>query len=91
MRAALMLDLTPGLAQLAVPLTEIVPFDAEIDPYQGFPSLEAKRTAYQTWVAHAPRGGTVTMVTPSRHFVMLDQPEEFDRLLFAAIERAAQR
>jgi pimeloyl-ACP methyl ester carboxylesterase len=91
MRAALPLDLTPGLAHLSAPLTEIVPFDAAIDSHQGFTSLKAKQAAYQAWVAHAPYGGTVTMVTPSRHFVMLDQPEKFDRLLFAAIERAVRR
>jgi hypothetical protein len=28
------------------------------------------------------------MIPHSRHFVMLDQPGEFDRALYAAIERA---
>jgi hypothetical protein len=31
------------------------------------------------------------MVSNSRHFVMLDQPAQFDRVLYAAIERAATR
>jgi pimeloyl-ACP methyl ester carboxylesterase len=91
MRAALSLDLTPGLARLKVPLKEIVPFDADIDPHQGFPSLEAKRAAYRAWVAHAPGGGRIMMVPRSRHFVMIDRPREFDRLLFTAIERVAPR
>jgi pimeloyl-ACP methyl ester carboxylesterase len=85
MREALRLDLTPQLQQITVPLTEIVPFDKDIDPYQGSPSLDAKRARYEAFVRHAPRG-TVVMIDHARHFVMIDQPRLFDRALYAAIE-----
>ena len=49
MRAALTFDLTPQLSAIRVPFTEIVPFDSTIDPYRGFPSLDAKRRAYETY------------------------------------------
>jgi pimeloyl-ACP methyl ester carboxylesterase len=84
MKAALLLDLTPQLHDVAIPLTEIVPFDSTIDPYQGFASEAAKRAAYSTWLAHAQKS-SVIMIDHSRHFVMLDQPATFDRVLFATI------
>ena len=87
MRAALVLDLSPGLRNIPIPLTEIVPSDSVIDPYRGFASETAKRAAYEKWLADAPHG-SVIMIPHSRHFVMLDQPGEFDRALYAAIERA---
>ena len=83
--AALRLDVTPQLAQVTVPLTEIVPFDKDIDPYQGFSTLDAKRARYQAFLSHAPHG-SLTMIDHSRHFVMIDQPREFDRALYAAID-----
>jgi pimeloyl-ACP methyl ester carboxylesterase len=85
MREALRLDLTPKLKQITVPLTEIVPFDKDIDPYQGFPSLDSKSAQYRAFVSHAPRG-TVVMIDHSRHFVMIDQPQAFDRALYTAID-----
>jgi pimeloyl-ACP methyl ester carboxylesterase len=85
MREALRLDLTPQLKRITAPLTEIVPFDKEIDPYQGFPSLDTKRARYRAFVSHAPRG-TLVMIDHSRHFVMIDQPRVFDRALYAAID-----
>jgi pimeloyl-ACP methyl ester carboxylesterase len=84
MSEALLLDLTPGLAQVTVPLVEIVPFDPNIDPHQGFASLSAKRARYATFLSHAPHG-SLTMIDHSRHFVMIDQPGAFDRALYAAI------
>lgn len=86
MKAALSLDLTPGLSRISVPFTVIIPFDPRIDPYVGFKSALAKRAAYDAWVAHTPRG-RVVMITPSRHFVMLDQPVRFETALESAIER----
>jgi pimeloyl-ACP methyl ester carboxylesterase len=86
MRAALSLDLTPGLSAIAVPLTAIVPFDPQIDPYQGFPTEDRKRAAYAKWVARAPRG-EVIVIEPARHFVMFDRPEKFEQALDSAISR----
>ena len=85
MQAALSLDLTPQLNVIRVPFTEIIPFDPQIDPYQGFKTKEQKLEAYQQWIAHAPHG-TIQVITPSRHFVMIDQPKAFEEALEAAIE-----
>lgn len=86
MKAALSLDLTAGLRKIRVPLTAIVPFDSVIDPYVGFNTAAEKLHAYQRWVAHA-QNGEVVMILGSRHFVMIDRPDEFE----AAIERAIDR
>jgi len=87
--AALLLDLSTQLASVASPLTEIVPFDTTVDPYVGFASLAAKTAAYQKFLAHAPRA-TLVMIDHSRHFVMIDQPDPFDRALYAAIDADAK-
>jgi pimeloyl-ACP methyl ester carboxylesterase len=86
MRAALTLDLTPDLRDIRVPLTVMIPFDPDIDPYQGFQSKEAKLAAYVRWVAAVPNA-KVTLVTPSRHFVMFDQPVTFQQDLETALLR----
>ena len=88
MSDALRLDLTPELAKVTVPLTEIVPFDKDIDPYQGFSSLSAKSDRYRAFLSHAPHG-SLKMIDHSRHFVMIDQPKAFDRALYAAIDAQA--
>jgi pimeloyl-ACP methyl ester carboxylesterase len=88
MRAALTLDLTPGLKTISAPLVEIVPFDRVIDPYQGFPTFAAKRSAYTRWLANAPYG-RVVMIDRSRHFMLFDQPAAFDRALMSAVNSAA--
>ena len=90
MTDALLLDLTPYLQAVTVPLTAIVPFDSAMDGYQGFASATAKRSAYAAWIAQA-RMGSVIMIERSRDFVMFDQPATFDRALFATIDRDAQR
>ena len=87
LRAALTLDLTPGLSLIRVPFTAIVPFDKEIDPYNGFKSREAKRAAYVRWASHA-RYGSVILIDNSRHFVMFDQPTLFAQALLSAVSRS---
>jgi hypothetical protein len=64
----------------------IIPFDAQIDPYQGFKTEADKLAAYNAWVAHA-RHGKVIMITGSRHFVMIDRPRAFEMALESAIAR----
>ncbi|MGC2405579.1 MAG: alpha/beta hydrolase [Candidatus Cybelea sp.] len=86
MRSALTLDLTPELQRIRVPLTVIIPFDSDIDPYQGFQSKAAKLAAYVRWVAKVPEP-KVVLVTPSRHFVMFDQPVTFQQDLETALLR----
>lgn len=85
MKAALLLDLTPRLSMISIPLKEIVPFDSTIDPYQGYANIGGKRAAYIAFLAHAPNGSLV-MIDHSRHFVMIDQPAAFDHALYSAIE-----
>lgn len=84
LRAALSLDLTPKLSAIRVPFREIVPFDHRIDPYLGDKTLSMKQARYQTWVRHAPHG-SVVMIDRSRHFVLFDQPQAFERALRATI------
>ncbi|HEY4434093.1 MAG TPA: alpha/beta hydrolase [Candidatus Cybelea sp.] len=86
LQAALSLDLTPGLKRIAVPFTAIIPFDPDIDPYQGFKTAAQKQDDYARWVANAP-DGNVVLVTPSRHFVMFDRPQRFEQALEKAISR----
>lgn len=86
MRAALTLNLTPDLQNIRAPLTVIIPFDPGIDPYQGFQSEEAKLAAYVHWVAKVPNA-KVILITPSRHFVMFDQPVKFEQDLETALSR----
>lgn len=89
LRAALSLDLTPGLRSLRAPFVEIVPYDESVDSYRGFRTPAAKRHVYASWVAHAPGGWGVVMVERSRHFVMFDQPALFNRILSSEVDRMA--
>jgi pimeloyl-ACP methyl ester carboxylesterase len=86
MKAALSLDLTPRLSAIRVPFTAIIPYDSQIDPYQGFKTAADKVAAYKAWVAHAS-AGKVIMISGSRHFVMIDRPDAFEAALEAAIAR----
>jgi pimeloyl-ACP methyl ester carboxylesterase len=69
---------------------EIVPFDASIDPYRRFQSLDAKRRAYARWISHAG-DGKVIEIDHSRHFVMVDQPEAFNAALFREVSRVTSK
>lgn len=64
-------DLRPGLAKVTIPFLEIM-------PYEPNPTYTQEQTLafYKSLVAGAPKA-TVVAITPSRHFVMLDQPESF--------------
>ena len=77
-------DIRPALSKVSVPLWEIGPFDATIDPespYNPMPTLAGKLAYYQSLLAGDP-SAKVVMIDDSRHFIMLDQPEK----LFAAID-----
>jgi pimeloyl-ACP methyl ester carboxylesterase len=86
MDAVLTVDVTPRMASISAPFTEIIPFDARIDPDQGFRTGRAKLGAYVVWASHA-RKGRVVMIQPARHFVMLDRPRAFEFALESAIQR----
>jgi pimeloyl-ACP methyl ester carboxylesterase len=77
-------DLRPGLLNVTVPLLEIGPFDASLDPqnpYSPTTSVSEKQAYYQQLLATDPTA-KVQMVDDSRHFIMLDQPAK----LFSAID-----
>lgn len=77
-------DIRPSLSKITVPLLEVGPFDATIDPenpYNPMATLASKQAYYQSLLAGDP-SAKVMMIDDSRHFIMLDQPEK----LFAAID-----
>jgi pimeloyl-ACP methyl ester carboxylesterase len=84
LREVLTMDLRPGLASITVPLLEIAPFDASVDPINPFSpklTLDDKKQYYQKLLSNDPKA-QVVMIDRSRHFIMLDQPAA----LFAAID-----
>lgn len=84
MQEMLAADLRPDLSKVTVPLLEIGPFDATIDPqapYNPLTTLQQKQAYYQSLFAGDPTA-KVVIIDNSRHFIMLDQPEK----LFAAID-----
>ena len=70
----MMTDARPGLAQLKIPVLVLWPYYAE----EGKASDIEK--AYVTQWSKAPQS-KVVKVENSHHFIMLDQPEAFDRAL----------
>lgn len=74
-------DLRPGLKNVSVPLLEISPYYAA-DFDQGPAKMtEAQKTAYyQSLLTGAPHAEVVS-ISPSRHFVMFDQPAKFRKTL----------
>lgn len=72
-------DLRPNLSHIGVPLLEIAPFDASLDPRnpaKPFSSAVEKQAYYQSLVAGAPHAA-VMVIDDARHFVMYDQPAAF--------------
>jgi pimeloyl-ACP methyl ester carboxylesterase len=82
LQADLAADLRPNLAKITAPLLEIAPFvAAETSAAMGQYSTEAEKGAfYRTLLAGVPKLDVVT-IAPARHFVMLDQPERFQKAL----------
>jgi pimeloyl-ACP methyl ester carboxylesterase len=82
----LMLDLRPQLKNARVPIVEIAPFDPSLDPYG--PARIADAGAKQRYYASLFDGApavTVQVITPSRHFIMYDQPQALHAALEAAL------
>jgi pimeloyl-ACP methyl ester carboxylesterase len=80
-------DYRPLLKHANVPILEISPYNAPDFSQPPKAMSEAKKTAYyESLLAGAPQA-TVISISPSRHFVMLDQPAKFqltlDRFLAA--------
>ncbi|MGY3041236.1 pimeloyl-ACP methyl ester carboxylesterase [Rhodanobacter sp. TND4EL1] len=74
-------DGRPGLKQANVPILEISPYNAPDFSTPPMVMTETQKTAYyQSLLANAPNAKVVS-ISPSRHFVMLDQPEKFQQAL----------
>lgn len=80
-------DYRPGLAAAEVPILEVVPYyDKDRRDTQGgpqaamFPDEAGKLAFYRGLLSNAP-DVRVVAVRPSRHFVMLDAPQKFVKIL----------
>ncbi|MDQ6924748.1 MAG: alpha/beta hydrolase [Candidatus Eremiobacteraeota bacterium] len=82
LQADLAADLRPNLAKITVPLLEIAPYSpTENNPVATMHYTEAEKAQYyRSLLAGAPQLDVVT-IAPARHFVMLDQPERFQKAL----------
>lgn len=86
MAADMAADYRSGLKQANLPILEISPYNAPdfaaVAAMSKQPLMtEAQKTAYyQDLLANAPNAKVVS-VSPSRHFVMLDQPVKFQQTL----------
>jgi pimeloyl-ACP methyl ester carboxylesterase len=75
-------DLRPQLPNIGVPLLEISPYNApdfhKAAAMSGQPFMtEADKTAYYEKLLQGVPHAKVVSISPSRHFVMLDQPQKF--------------
>ncbi|MDQ6926526.1 MAG: alpha/beta hydrolase [Candidatus Eremiobacteraeota bacterium] len=82
LQADLAADLRPNLAKITVPVLEIAPYSpAEGNPTAPMHYTEAEKgDYYRSLLAGAPKLDVIT-IAPARHFVMLDQPERFQKAL----------
>ncbi|WEN15214.1 alpha/beta hydrolase [Rhodanobacter sp. AS-Z3] len=77
----LVFDGRTGLKNANVPILEISPYNAPDFSTPPMVMSEVQKTAYyQSLLADAPNAKVVS-VSPSRHFVMLDQPVKFQQAL----------
>lgn len=81
LQADLAADLRPNLAKITVPVLEIAPHNpAEANPAPIHYTEPEKAAYYRTLLAGVAKLDVVT-IAPARHFVMLDQPERFQKAL----------
>lgn len=74
-------DYRPGLKHANVPILEISPYYAPDFSQPPLVMNEARKAAYyQSLLSNAPKA-TVVSISPSRHYVMLDQPGKFQQVL----------
>jgi pimeloyl-ACP methyl ester carboxylesterase len=77
----LVFDGRPGLKNATVPILEISPYYAPDFSTPPMVMSEAQKAAYyQSLLANAPDAKVVS-IGPSRHYVMLDQPQKFQQVL----------
>jgi pimeloyl-ACP methyl ester carboxylesterase len=76
-------DLRPQLSNIAVPLLELMPFDATLDPNNPqtpWKTVAQKQQYYMGLLANA-KTVKIAVVNDSRHFIMYDQPQQFYTLV----------
>jgi pimeloyl-ACP methyl ester carboxylesterase len=81
LQADLIADLRPELMAISIPVLEIMPFDAALGAKAGF-TQDQGIAFYRSLLKGAPNA-TVVSIDPSKHFVMLDQPDKF----YAAVQQ----
>ena len=74
-------DGRPGLKHANVPILEISPYNAPDFSQPPMAMSEAQKTAYYQSLLHDAPKAKVVSISPSRHFVMLDQPARFQQAL----------
>ena len=76
-------DIRPQLAKITVPLLEIMPFDASLDPQNPQTPFrsEAQKQQYYSALLASAKTARIATVNDSRHFVMYDQPQQFYTLV----------
>jgi pimeloyl-ACP methyl ester carboxylesterase len=83
MSKVLALDLRPALPEIRVPVLLVAPFHEADMKAAGMPMTPAMKTEYyKGLVAGTPRL-TVVAISPSRHFAMLDQPQQVNEAIRA--------
>jgi pimeloyl-ACP methyl ester carboxylesterase len=75
LKADLIADLRPDLSKISIPVLEVMPYDPAIGAKAGF-TQEQGVAFYRSLIDAAPHA-TVVAVGPSKHFMMLDQPDQF--------------
>ncbi|MDP9018485.1 MAG: alpha/beta hydrolase [Candidatus Eremiobacteraeota bacterium] len=79
MKELLSADVRPELSKDTVPLLELAPFDATLDPYnpQGPIKTSGEKVALYTSLFSTDKNAKVQLIDDSRHFIMLDQSQAF--------------
>jgi pimeloyl-ACP methyl ester carboxylesterase len=72
------IDLRPNLTRLTAPFLVIVPYDPSEEKQDGMSTAKQKSDLYKEILKGAPQA-RVTSVSPSLHFMMLDQPDAFEK------------
>ena len=82
LQADLAADLRPNLAKITVPVLEIAPYSpSEGNPASAMHYTEAEKAEYYRSLLPGVAKLDVVTIAPARHFVMLDQPERFQKAL----------
>jgi pimeloyl-ACP methyl ester carboxylesterase len=88
LREDLSADLRPDLAKITVPLLEIVPFNTPDLAGASLSYNETQKTAYYRGLLTGVPKLEVVLVSPARHFAMIDQPDKVFALVTAFLNQA---